>query len=217
VILLIEPDRVKSKKLCDMLHKERIIVVQSKQAVLEALVQHRDKLDVIVANVRLIHEILSADVIAKLCDKLSIELPPVVGLYNENEKELAKGISLDKNKFKLVEYNGKDLNFPVRYIKAIKTVHSNLSFDMNKANEVWLKTEDTQDLIDIRQWLEKEGFETAPRKEVALEKKKRAEKKIEAKEVDYKKLYTEFRGKYLELKEKYDELLEYIEDLTDFS
>ena len=67
MILLVEKKALVRKKLCDMLSRERIISVATKQQVLEALVQHRSKLKVFIANVSLLSEILSEETILKLC------------------------------------------------------------------------------------------------------------------------------------------------------
>jgi 3-methyladenine DNA glycosylase Tag len=216
VILLIDDNKVRSKKLCDMLNKERIIPVGSKQQVFEALVHHKGKLNAIVANVRAVQTIISEQTISQLCEKLYMDMPPIVGLYSEEEEQLLQTIPENDYHITFVKYDEKDMNFPVKYIKAIKKVYQDLSADINKANEVWLKSTDTQDLIDIREWLKDEGFLDVKHKKAPLKSKKITHSKpaSDAK-IDYKKMYLELKEKYEELKKKYDEVLKYIQDLTD--
>lgn len=198
-MLLLEKDPAARKKLCDMLSRERIIGVATKQQVLEALVRHQKKLNALVANASLLHDLLSEETIVKLCNKISIKVPPIVVLYKTDQEHIINEIDQHKYQCEFVQYDVKDVNFPVAYAKAVKKVHPDIIIDMNKANEVWLKSEETQDLLDIRKWLGEAGFAETP-------KKAAAQKKVKADDVDYKKLY-------LELKKEYDKLLAELDEL----
>jgi hypothetical protein len=220
MILLVEEDKIASKKLCDILNQERIITVDSAQQVLEALVHHKTKLKVIVANARAISAITSKDLIVRLCEKIKIKMPPIIGLYRKGQEQLVKKLIENKNEQKFVKYDDKDTDFPSKYVKAIRDQYPDLRVDVDKVITGWTRVEKTQDIDDVRSWLKNEGFvEEKPRKvkdkkEGFAEKtpKKANEKKaaeaIDDKNVDYKKLY-------FEVKEKYDELLNYIHELTD--
>ena len=70
MILLIEPDKAIRKKLSDLLSRERIIGVDSAQQTLEMILKFKDNLNVIIANIRLLREAISRDIISKLCQKL---------------------------------------------------------------------------------------------------------------------------------------------------
>jgi len=208
MILLLESENIVRKKLSDLLNRERIIGVGTKQQILEALVRHRNKFHVIIANIRLLKEVLSEQTILKLCKKLSINMPPIVGFFKEGDKTV-KDFKGTKEKYTIIKYDEKDHTFPGEYIKAIKDVYPELNVDINKANEVWLKGSETKDLLDVQSWLKNEGFIKKPREEKVSEKEKYAEPEPEG-DIDYKKAY-------LEIKKKYDELLKYVKELTDLT
>ena len=92
MILLVEEDKTVGKKLCDMLNQERIITVGSAQQVLEALVHHKSSLKVIIANARAVRAITSNDLIMRLCGKIRIEIPPIIGFYRKGQEQLVKKI-----------------------------------------------------------------------------------------------------------------------------
>lgn len=208
MILLAEDDINARKKLCDILHRERIIVVGSPKSVLEALVQHKGKFNAIIANTRLVRGITSNDILNKLCKKIEIKVPPIIGIYKKGEEQVVKKIIEKSNDQKFVKYDEKDKNFPTKYIKAIKEHYNDLLVDDTHINEDWTKGEEKQDMDDVRTWLNKEGFAEKPSAKAKTTKTKKDDKPIDDKNVDYKKLY-------FEVKEKYDELLSYIHELTD--
>ncbi len=209
MILLLESESGVRKKLSDLLPRERIIGVGNKQQILEALVRHRNKFNLIIADIRLLKEVLSEQTILKLCKKLSITMPPIVGFFKEGDKKL-KNFKETREEYKIIKYDEQDHKFPSEYIKAIKDVYSELNVDINKANEVWLKGSETQDLLDVQSWLKDEGFIKKARKAKTPRKEKSIEKEPEEEIHDYKKAY-------FEIKKKYDELLKYVKELTDLT
>ena len=208
MILLVEEDKAVGKKLCDILNQERIITVDSAQQVLEALVHHKSKLKAIVANARAVRAVTSKDLITRLCEKIRIKIPPIIGFYKKGQEQLVKKIIENRHDQKFIKYDDKDANFPLKYVKAIKAQYPDLRVDMNKASLGWAVTEDKQDIEDVRKWLNKEGFADKPSAKPKDKKEKKAAKPVDDKNVDYKKLY-------FEVKAKYDELLKYIHELTD--
>ncbi|MGB3340464.1 MAG: hypothetical protein WBB37_03170 [bacterium] len=203
MILMAEDDIKVRKKLCDVLHRERVIAVGSPERALEALVQHKGELKVIIANTRSVRGITSKDIIERLCKKLEIEVPPIIGVYRKGEEQMVKKIIEGRNDQKFVKYDEKDSNFPTKYIQAIKTQYSDLLIDDDSIDTDWAKGEEKQDIEHVRNWLSDEGFVRKPSIKVEDDKKMKDDKNV-----DYKKLY-------FEVKEKYDELLNYIHELTD--
>lgn len=189
-----------------MLTRERIIGVATKQQVLEALVQHRNKLNALVANAVLLQDLLSEETILKLCDKIHVNVPPLVILYRSEQESVLKEVDQSTYQCEFVKYDEKDVNFPVIYTKAVKKVHPDIHIDMNIANEVWLRNEETQDLIDIRKWLGEAGFTETIKESPSNKANKPASTAKKDNNVDYKKLY-------LELKEEYDKLLAELDEL----
>jgi hypothetical protein len=208
MILLAEEDIAVRKKLCDILNRERIIVVGSPKRALEALAQHKGKLNIIIANARAVRGITSKDILDRLCKKLEIEVPPIIGIYRKGEEPIVKKIIENNNDQKFLKYDEKDVNFPSKYIKAIKNRYSDLIVDESKIDKDWTASEEEQDIVDVRSWLNKEGLAEEASKTAKGKEEKQDAKFIDDKNADYKKLY-------FEVKEKYEELLSYIHELTD--
>lgn len=203
-----EDDIKARKKLCDILNRERIIVAGSSRSVLEAVVQHKGKFNIIIANTRLVHSMTSNNILGKLCKKINIKVPPIVGIYKKGEEQLVKKIIEKDNAQKFLKYDEKDKNFPSKYIKAIKDRYSDLQVDDAHIDEDWAKGGESQDMDDVRKWLNKEGFAVKASNKKQGKKAKSDVPPLDDKNVDYKKLY-------FEVKEKYDELLRYIHELTE--
>jgi len=228
MILLIEPDKAIRKKLCDLLSRERIIGVDSVQQTLEMILKFKNNINVIIANIRLLRKILSNQIIFRLCEKLSLKTPPIVGFYKKNDEEIKKEFEKNNKQYKLIEYNEKDYSFPGQYIQAIKEVYPELTADIEKAREVWLKEKETEDLVDLRKWFEEEDFLEIiknlkigkPGKDTEhiipsieeMTAEKTVEKKEEIEEINKEKNYKKM---YFELKKKHDELLRYVKELID--
>ena len=208
MILLAEEDIKVRKKLCDILDRERIIVAGSSKSVLEALVQHKGKFDIIIANTRLVRGITSNNILSKLCKKINIIVPPIVGIYKKGEERLVKKIIEKDNEQKFVKYDEKDDNFPSKYIKAIKDRYTDLQVDEAHIDADWAKGEEKQDMDDVRNWLNKEALVVKAPTKTQGGKTEKDVAPLDDKNVDYKKLY-------FEVKEKYDELLRYIHELTE--
>jgi len=181
--------------LCDLLSRERIIGVDSIPETLEMVCKFKNNFEIIIANIHLLYEILSRETLFRLCNKLYIDIPPLLGLYTKGDEKIKKEFEKKYSKYKLVEYDEEDEHFPERYLQALKELYPDVIADAKKATETWLKGEETKELKETREWLEQEGF---------IE----AREKITQKE-DYKKMY-------LELKKRYDELLSYVKKLAEF-
>lgn len=242
MILLIEPDKAIRKKLCDLLNRERIIGVDSVQQTLEMILKFKDNLNVIIANIRLLREAISRDIISKLCQKLAIETPSIVGFYKRNDRKFKKEFEKSHKQYKLIEYNEKEPGFPDQYIQLIKEVYPELNADIEKAREVWSKQEQDEELVDLHKWIEEEGLYVEEEKEIFIEdlkekakKERRKKEEVEEKIADIEELgllveesekesktgqrrdeREDYKKMYFELKKKYDELLKYVKELTEF-
>ena len=205
MILLVETNPVLRKKLCDMLSRERIIGVATKQQVLEALVQHRNKLNVFIANAALLNEVLSGETITKLCSKLSITVPPIVALYHPDQSDTIKRISYGNYRFEFVRFDEKDIEFPKKYTGAIRAVYPDIHIDIERAKQVWLRTDAKQDLIDVRNWLHEWGFGEASTSHTVHNRKDADDPE------DYKALYIELKAKYDQLVAEFEELKKLLE------
>jgi len=222
MIILVEQDKEIRKSLADLLSRERLIGVDSIQESLQMILKFKNDLDLIVANVVLLSELLSKHIIERVCQRLSIDVPPIVGIYKEDDEEAKHRFMAEHKGYRIIKYAENDLGFPNRYLEVIQKACPELVIDYEKAREAWLKKQKPQELVDPRKWLEEEGFlETIdiPEQEssekgadeivasiqalldeeavVAEPDEKEAEEETKT---DYKKMY-------LELKQKYDELL----------
>lgn len=211
MILIIESDITIRKKLSDLLSRERVIGIDSVQQLLEMICKFKNRLDVIVADIHQLHEIISKKVVFKLCEKLHINAPPIVGIYKDGDQKIKEVFEKNDIGYRLLRYNGKDSSFPEQYIETIKEVYPEVHADLEKAREIWLEEKKDDDLVDIRKWIDEEGFlEIVDNMKIGeSEKKVNIDKsKIKKPRKDYKKLY-------FEIKEKYDELLKYVKELAD--
>ncbi len=211
MILIIETDVTMRKKLSDLLCKERIIGIDSVQQILEMICKFRNDLNVIVTDIHQLHEIMSKKVLFRLCEKLHIDAPPIVGIYKNGDEKIKKEFEKNNTGYKLLKYNDKDCSFPELYIETIKEVYPQVHADIEKAREIWLEKRENDGLIDIRKWIEEEGFLETPDKT----KINKSEAKVNVRKPKTKKAEKNYEKMYIELKQKYDELVEYVKELSD--
>jgi len=211
MILLIEPDIAIRKKLSDLLSKERIIGIDSMQQTLEMICKFRNNLNVIVADIHQLREIISKRVVFKLCGKLHIDAPPIVGIYKNGDAKIKEEFAKNNTGYKLLKYNEKDCSFPEQYIEIMKEIYPEVHADIEKAREIWLEERKPEDLVDIREWVEEEGFLEIPGKT----KRRKPEAKVNVRNPKTKKPEKDYEKLYFELKQKHDELLEYMKELAD--
>lgn len=227
MIIIAVPDKDVRKRLCDLLIKERIIGVNSVADILETLCRFQKSINLIVVSIGFLDHIVSNQTVQRLCQKLRIAEPPIVGIFKKDEQIIKKTLEKDHENLSLIEYREQDPEFPVRYISRLKKLYPALNADLEKAKETWHKKEEDKELMDIGRWLEEEGFlEAADKKEtpekvkmveemtlfieeLLTEEPAKTEEKTTETTIDYKRMY-------LELKQKYDELLKYVKELTDF-
>jgi molecular chaperone DnaK (HSP70) len=223
MILLIDENKDIRKKLCDLISRERIIQVDSYPRSLEMMCKFKNRFDIIIANIHSLQDILSRQTLFKLCHKLNIKTPPILGFYKKCDEQIKKEFEKNNKHYRLIEYNKEDQEFPERYIQAIKELYPELVADINKAKELWSKEEQTEELVDPRKWLEEEGFldidvtknaqnsekdikELTASIEEILKDKEEEEIEKKGKKLNYKKMY-------FEIKERHNEVLRQVQEL----
>jgi hypothetical protein len=229
MILLIEPNKRIRKRLCDLLSRERIIGIESYPQILEMLCKFKENFNLLIANIRLLKEIISKGTIFKLCEKLYIKVPPILAVYRKGDEKLKKEFEQNYKQYKLVKYDADDTSFPEQYIQALRELYPDVITDVKKATENWLKADEPVMSVDHRKWLIDEGFlETIDSTKIGkltkdieeivpLIKKMLSTEQIVEKEIDDIKKEVDYKEKYFELKKKYDELLKYLKDLSDLT
>ncbi len=211
MILLLEADKNLSKKLCDLLDRERIICIESGQQILEMVVKYKNDINAIIANNNQFHEIMAHHVILKLCQKLQLKPPPVVCYYEKNDSELHEEYLKDLGLYKLIECDGADPGFPEKFITTLKEVYPGLNADVKKASVMWFTK--PEELVDLGRWLREEGFFRGP--ETAPPAGTGAAGTVQKSGPDYEKMYRELKKKYDELKKEHDDLVEQVKDIID--
>jgi hypothetical protein len=222
MILLIEPDKEIRKRLGDLLSKERIICVGNATETMEMICKFKNKFDLIIANVRFLRAVVVQDKLTKLCQKLYIEIPPIVGYCIKEDREFKEEFEKIYKGYTFIEYDEKDTTFPDQYIKVVRKLYPGVIVNAGKANQSWQKPEPSAELADLRAWLEKEGFVSVAEKSKYEEAKEALRDILPAmenilsdgdvekkKEVQTSEENIDYREKYLALKKKYDMLLEY--------
>jgi len=229
MILLIEPNKTISKRLCDMLDKERIITVTSIPSTLEMIVKFKNNFNLIIANIRILNNMLATGTLTRLCEKLYIQIPPVLVLFRKGDDKIKMQIEQEYPNYVLLDYEKDDNSFPEKYIGAVEELHPDANVSLSDANDVWLRGEEHEVFLDPQKWLVEQGFlstidiskigklthemeQMIPLMKQMLtmfEKDNTIEKNNASKEMDYKK-------KYIDLKEKYNMLFEQLQDLTDY-
>ncbi|MEO0225956.1 MAG: hypothetical protein ABIL05_03275 [candidate division WOR-3 bacterium] len=225
MILLIESDLHTREMILDLLPRERITGISSTIQALEMICKFQQRIKLIICNIHLLHEIVSRRTIFRLCLKLYIDIPPILGYYQEKDLKIKSDFEKEYREYRLIKYDEDDDNFPMIFINAVRELYPQVNADLEFAREIWLKKEATRQYVDPRQWLREEGFTEDAEKLDYAEKEKRVagiipiikkdyievnrQKTEKEGDVDYKKLYFELKGRF-------DTLLEYVKELIDF-
>ena len=224
---MIEPNKTISKRLCDMLDKERIITVTSIPSTLEMIVKFKNSFNLIIANIRILNNMLATGTLTRLCERLYIEIPPILVLHRTGDEKIKEQIEHDYPAYVLLEYEKDDNSFPEKYLGAIRKLCPDANISLNDANDVWLRGEEHEVFLDPQKWLVEQGFLEAFEKTkfhkltremeqmiplikrmlTMFETDSKTENKNAAHEIDYEK-------KYFDLKDKYYLLFEQLQDLT---
>jgi hypothetical protein len=226
MILLIEPNRNIRKRICDLLSRERIIAVGTYSEAIEMIAKFQRRLDIIIANIRILDDILNKKTLFRLCQKLYIDVPPMLALFRKGDEKIKEQIEEKYRQYKLVEYDSEDTSFPERYITAVKEIYPEVIAEINKANETWLRGEEPESTVDAREWLVKEGFldalEETKYGKIAKEmenvlpiiKKMLSTAELDIAPLDEKdRRKTDYEKQYFDLKRKFDLLVKYIREL----
>jgi hypothetical protein len=219
MIILVEPDKDVRKNLADLISRERIIGVDSIQDCLQLFLKFKNDLDLVIANVNLLSEMLSKQLIERVCDKLSVGIPPVIAIYKKSEEETRDVFLRTYKGYKAIRYAENDIGFPTRYLEVIKKACPDLVIDYEKAREAWHKRQQPSDFIDPRVWLEEEGFLDVVKSHEPEDSEKSADDIVSSIQTLFDEETSEpppphsgaapedYKKMYLELKEKYEALL----------
>jgi hypothetical protein len=226
MLIIIDENNDIRKKLCDLLKKERIIPVDSVTDALEKICHFRSEINGLIVNVNSLLEIYERQTIRKVCNKLYIDEPPIIGYYMPAQVKQKEDLVARGAVYPLLECDESDLNFPDRYIAEIIKIYPELNFDIEKAHYYWAKTPErgAAEFIDMRKWLEEEGFidvieltKKEDNKSPILENTIQAIKSMletqtagDVSKVDYKQLYLDTMKQYDQLKNYVKELIEMI-------
>ena len=224
MILLIEPNRSIRKRLCDLLSRERILGVGTYNESLEMLAKFRNQISIIIANIRVLKEILLRGTLMRLCQRLYIEVPPIMGIYRRGDEQIKQEFEENKIVGALVHYDGEDNSFPERYIDAVRILYPDVIAEMKTAHENWLKGDTPAAPIDVQTWLEKEGFveaiegsklgKVAKDMESILPLIKKMIAATETEPQKKKDVQQDYEKMYIILKKKYDLLVQYVKELA---
>jgi hypothetical protein len=223
MILLIEPDKGIRKKIGDLLSRERIICVGNATETMEMVCKFKNKFDLIIANVRFLRAVVVQDKLARLCQKLYIEIPPILGYFTKEDRKFKEDFEKIYKGYKFVEYDEKDPTFPDRYIEMVRELYPGVIADVVKASQSWQKPEPSVEFADLRTWLEQEGFVPEVEKSKHEEAREALKDIIPAmenilsdgvtekkKELQTSDEHIDYKEKYFALKKKYDRLLQYV-------
>jgi hypothetical protein len=226
MILLIEPNRKIRKRVCDLLIRERIIAVGTYAETLEMIAKFQRRFNIIIANIRVLNDILNKKTLFRLCQKLYVDVPPILALFRKGDEKIKEQIEDKYKQYRLVEYDGDDTSFPERYITAVKEIYPEVIAEIDKANELWLRGDESATTIDPREWLVREGFldvlEDTKYGKIAKEMEKvlpiirkmmSTAESHEAPVAKKDQRKSDYEKQYLDLKRKFDLLVKYIKEL----
>lgn len=224
MILFIEPNLTIRKRVCDLLPRERILGVGTYNETLEMIAKFKNNITLIIANIRIFKDILVKGTLYRLCQKLYITIPPVIALYKRGDDTIQEEFEANKAVQKLVKYDSEDNSFPERYLDAIREVYPDVISDMKTAHDNWLKGDNIQQPVDVKNWLAQEGFlEVIEDSNIGKVAKDMQEvlplikKMLAATEIDTNKQNTKqknYEYMYKDLKKKYDLLVKYVKQLA---
>ncbi|HEX7319826.1 MAG TPA: hypothetical protein VF399_05675 [bacterium] len=157
MILLIEPNAQLRKRLADMVSRERIIGVSTYNETLEMLCKFKNDINLIIAYIRILQEIMEHQAIYRLCDRLYIKMPPILALCRKGDKAIHKELTEKDKELKCLDYDPDDTMFPERYVKALRELYPDIIADVKTATDVWLRG-DVEIRVVPKEWLTEHGF-----------------------------------------------------------
>lgn len=153
MMLLIDSDIVRSRRLSDLLIQERIYPIDpSKEGddvpriVLEKVLKHKKDISLIIAPLPSVYSIFTgSNFVTKTAYKLNLDLPCFLAFYTDKEEQHSQFKKVKKecenHKCSFVKYDENDREFPEKYIKEIKGIYNSLGItlraDIDKATRIW--------------------------------------------------------------------------------
>jgi len=230
MILLIDSNEDRKKKLCGIMNKERIVLANNYQEALKKLVFFKSQISIIISSLLSLNQLISKEVLDKLCYRFNINKPPILGFYGKEEERHAKFKEALKNceaKSCLIKkYDPNNSNFPLEWFAFVSQVYKNLRYDGNYAFKVWYEEvtkTDENELEEVRRFIEnlevkKENLENKLKKEESnpepMDITKIINKKDE-KQITIQEKYNKLKKEYEDLRKKYARLEEENNNLQD--
>jgi hypothetical protein len=200
MIILLEPDENTCRRLCKIMPREKIITVPSVTEIFEMICKYKREIDLIIANLHVLAESSPRQVVERLCQKLAIEVPPILCYYKQLDKKIRHDNIKENKQIQFIKYNEKDENFPEKLIQIIKQIYPGLNADANEAKASWFG-KPKSNITSIQKWLKEE--------------KSRITKMPQGSETDYRKLYHDLQKKYDELLKIISEIIDTVDDSED--
>lgn len=143
MIVLIDDDENRRKKICDIFDKERISQVNFPGEALNFVYEFKKEIDLIIVNFNtsFVYQFISQHFLESFYQKLNeklgltLKIPPVLIYYVKEEENLKK---LKEFNLKPILFNEKDPEFPFKFSKEVETLYSNVHFDPTGKREKWL-------------------------------------------------------------------------------
>lgn len=219
MLLIIENNKRVRKNVCDLLKRERILGVNSITEALERIVKFRSDINLIICRSHFLVDIESRQLVQKVCERLYVQIPPIVGYYTEDEESIKEKLEKSDTSYALIKYDETDEEFPQKFIDLACTLYPDLYYDIKKAQEIWHKrTEKELGVpLDAHVWLAEQGFvEPVEKKAKALDDVLPAIEGMLREDVVKKGGEEDYKTRYREMKKKYEELAKYVKELIEF-
>lgn len=215
MLILAEPDARLRKRICDLLHRERIIVAATATEVVEKLVHFRSEIAIVVARIGLVIDLQHRELLRKICERLRIPEPPMLCYYTAEESPRVKDVKVESMAMKLLQLDEADAGFPKKFIGLLLELEPLLVYDLKRANAAWSGKAPAPEFVDPRQWLHEQGFHDVLDKMAQLGPAPDIDGLVNeinellsgsTENIDYQRMYYE-------LKDRYSKLLEYVKRL----
>jgi hypothetical protein len=227
VILLIEPDTARKKKLSDLLSHEKTISKSTLSEAVEVLCKHKKDIDLIITEVQVLSNEVERQTIGQLCRRLYLETPPILGIYTKTDAEQVSNFKKISKHHRLLFYDENDPGFPVDYLQVVTELFPGVACDLEKAMTVWNKNK-RGDIGNLHERLKGEGISIEERNEpgAAVSPKEVCNSSDESdnavsltqdpgqRQEPVPAVPLDFEKMYYDLKKKYDVLLKLMHELT---
>ena len=179
MIVVAEPDTELRQRLCAPIDEERITQTTSAEEAINTLCKYKSKVDIIIGNIHLIGRIVAKDTIYRVCQKFSIETPPLLAYYKKEHADLL-GRLRDHKIVHFVELDQKENDFPSRYLESIKEVYPSLRVPTENTQLLRIEEKPNPEPIDLDDLLAADELPDAINDDNHKRQDKSAEKQVAA-------------------------------------